>query len=351
MNDIEDLLSKLQSFMRTKPIFLIGSGLSISMGLPGMSALQQELKKRVPCLENFEQFSTEWEKCSQLIDKYGLEDGLSKGNISSDLLNVIVEATGDFIEDEDSDFRRRLLEGQVDEIPIAKIIKHVLNSLPGDNPNLDVITSNYDHLIEYACDNLQIHCNSGFSGTQFQTFAVETLKESLYAKKSVPKGKKTGYEFRKRKQVRLYKPHGSLYWRNFDGGIIQYSEPLNGRSRVIITPGLTKYEASLTSTVMNGHREMANESVRKAQSVFIIGYGFNDSHLQTVLIERLQRGLECLILTHRLSDNAKEIIDSSPNIIALEFGGNGITKWYHNFETGEVIGDLWNLSTFVKEVL
>ena len=350
--DADEVLAKLQGFLRTKPILLIGTGLSVSMGLPGMGELTECLKKEMPtkCDGNATLLG-EWTECLKSIDVYGLEEGLGRCAVCTELLNLIVETTAICIESKDTLLKKELISDPTKPFPLAKLIKHILDSLAPGNPCLNIITSNYDHLIEYACDISGITCCTGFSGIHLQRFTRESLVCDSYYLTVIPDKKAARQDYRKQKQVRLLKPHGSLKWQQLGSEIFQCGEPIDKASRVIITPGLTKYKASLTDPIMNCHRELANQSIRTASSIMVIGYGFNDSHLQTVLNERLGQGLETLVITKSLSDNAKKIVRDFPNIIALEESKAGATTWYHQKRSGELPGNMWSIEEFVTAII
>jgi SIR2-like domain len=158
-------------------------------------------------------------------------------------------------------------------------------------------------------------------------------------------------DYRKLPTVKLLKPHGSLSWYKIGETTFQSHKNLTGSTRVIITPGNSKYKVSLTDTVMNYHREMANDCINNAESVLIIGYGFNDSHLQTVLYDKIKSGVECLILTKSLSDVAKKLISDFRQVIALEECGQSRTTWYSDGEQGVWDEPLWEINHFVKKVI
>ncbi len=348
----ETVFLTLQEFVRSRPILLIGSGLSLSMGLPGMKDLTKYLKTEIPKHFNDDiETKTEWESCIKRIERLGLEEGLGENKASDKLLDKIIEETANLVVNKDTEFRNKLFKESAFNFPLVKLIEHLIYSMSEDNPILDIITSNYDHLVEYACDILKIPCNTGFCGVFMQQFSEEHLRKDTYATRWVAvKGKRMKH-YRKKKQVRLLKPHGSLNWFNIEAKCIQSVEPLTAASRAIITPGLTKYKESLTNPVMNSHREIANMSLRKADSIMIIGYGFNDSHLQTVLIEQLEIGMKCLIITKSLSPNAKDIIERYPSIIALEESDKGGTNVYYNSKTIHMSDNLWDLKIFIDKII
>jgi SIR2-like domain len=346
----EEGLILLQDFIKKRPLIIVGSGLSISMGIPGMGKLLDHLEEKLPTILE-EKENIEWSESLELIRELGFEEGLLKKNISSNLLLHIIEETAKLIEIYDNEFHEKLHTLSVLDYPFAKLLNHLLISLPPDKPNIDVITTNYDHLVEYACDLIQCDCCTGFKGGKLQFFKPDNLKENLFRRVKTTQKKKSGFEYRMTSKVRLLKPHGSLNWQKINEQTIHSHKLIKNSNRVIITPGSTKFEASLTDYVMNSHRELANECLRNTESVIILGYGFNDSHLQTVLTERLKEGLDCLILTRTLSENAKKLIQSCNQIIALEHSVNLETNWYFNGEDGVWEEPIWDLAHFVKRVI
>lgn len=346
-------LELLQTFMRTRPTLIIGSGLSVSMGLPGMGELLDHLIKKIP--QHFSPGSVvigEWEDCLKLIRDYGFEEGLTKITITEELLSIIVDETGQLIEQHDRELCGRLFAGSAKDFPLVKLLNHILASLPPGDPILNVVTPNYDHLVEYACEILKIECNTGFLGTLVGRFIPDILEEDEYIQVQVPDKGRIKKEFRKIKKVRLLKPHGSIYWQQYKDEVYQSPVNLVGSTRVIITPGRTKYENSLVSFIMNSHRENANQAIRRAESLLIIGYGFNDNHLQTTLMDRLSSCTQCLILTRTLSDNAKKVIASYPQVIGLEKGGDvNSSLWYYRGGNGQWPEPIWSLDHFVDKVI
>jgi hypothetical protein len=348
--EYEEGLILLQDFVKKRPLILVGSGLSVSMGIPGMGELLERLTERLPNILSKKALS-EWNECLELIKEKGFEEGLLEKRISMELLVEIISETADFIGEHDERFCNNLYTMKLEDFPFAKLLNHLLMSLPPSIPNVNVITTNYDHLIEYACDLINVECCTGFRGLYLQHFTKENLKENYYKRVLVNQKTKSKAEYRIIPKIRLLKPHGSLKWQRINNATFQSNKIVMGSDRIIITPGSTKFEASLTDYVMNTHREIANDCLNNAESVIIIGYGFNDSHLQTVLTERLKEGLSCLILTRTLSNNAKKIISSCNQIIALELESTNQTRWYFNGENGIWNAPIWDLKYFVEKVL
>lgn len=164
-------------------------------------------------------------------------------------------------------------------------------------------------------------------------------------------GKHVRYKFTPK--VNVFKPHGSLDWYHRKGNPVRYTGDLP-LPRLIITPGLNKFRSGYDSP-FDKHREKANDAIDKARRFFIIGYGFNDDHLETHLTPRIRSGVRTIILTHTLSAKAKEIAKLNKNVIAAEFHSDAGTTGARFIVDGNEIFfpsvDYWDLKGFVEGVL
>ena len=125
--DADEVFTKLQDFLRTKPILLIGTGLSVSMGLPGMRELTECLKNEMPAkCDGSASLLAEWVKCLKSIDAYGLEEGLGKHEVCPELLNLIVETTATCIESKDTMLKKTLISNSTKPFPLAKGLSIIL---------------------------------------------------------------------------------------------------------------------------------------------------------------------------------------------------------------------------------
>lgn len=121
---------------------------------------------------------------------------------------------------------------------------------------------------------------------------------------------------------------------------------------LIITPGVGKYKKGYGQP-FDTHREKANAKIDAASSILCIGYGFNDDHLQTHLIGKIQRGVKTLLLTRGLSENARKVVKNAPNCKALIFDqdNNGTVVVSQKEEVFIPNVQWWDIEFFVKEVL
>ena len=87
----------------------------------------------------------------------------------------------------------------------------------------------------------------------------------------------------------------------------------------------------------------------------VVGYGFNDEHLETHLGQQIKSGKPTLLLTHSLTPNATSLVHNYSNVIALEaatLDGRPGTRIFVN-KVQESLADksIWDLENFVAEVL
>lgn len=338
--DENEILLSLQDFLRKRPVILAGSGLTIPLGLPSMGALAEELDKNLSADATHQE---EWSKYSEDV-KLGLEAALLKHQVSDAILKSIIDITGDFIDGKDKATADNLFRQE--KLPaIAELLRFLTKSTGRNNPEVIVITPNYDRVIERACDTIQVACETGFCGSYIKIFDREALDRMVFTRYNTAI-----------KRVKLFKPHGSLDWYYFNGKSIEVSTlpaPADDDQvhRIMITPGRSKYASSLMDEVMNFHRERMNHHVRRAEALLVIGYGFNDAHLQGELNNRLREGVECVILTRSLDE--KHIANLPRHgkwtlIVSTEGGKSRVlTPDYDS----EVSGNLWSLDEFFKKTI
>jgi hypothetical protein len=124
--------------------------------------------------------------------------------------------------------------------------------------------------------------------------------------------------------------------------------------RLVITPGLNKFRNGYESP-FDRHRDRANGAIDNAGCFLVVGYGFNDDHLETHLTPRIKSGIPSLMLTCTLSGNALKLARDHANVIAIQHGSEGGKdgSWVFVKTMKFFVPDLalWDLGVFVSEVL
>ena len=131
-----------------------------------------------------------------------------------------------------------------------------------------------------------------------------------------------------------------------------YSLPIEvDNTPLIITPGLNKYREGY-NIPFDTHRNMSNEAIDGAQKFIIIGYGFNDDHLETHLMRQLEAGKPTLILSWGLSEKIRSYAMNHRNIIAIccDQKTNGSKIIFKKEETIMENVNMWDIVEMLKEV-
>lgn len=331
----------LQDHLKSGIVIIIGSGLSCAEGLPGMKALTNHLEKAaLPTGVG----TVEWATILQEIKDKGLEGALKTQTVHEDISNFIRSEIA-------------LAVSTAEEHVIAEVIttnrilkfSRLLQYLPQDN-RFAVITTNYDRLIELAAESVGFLVDTRSRGNHFAPFS-KSDGSYAFAKNIIQV--KGGIRKIENKVISLYKPHGSLDWADHQGRPVRCSFNLGSERALIITPGVSKYRAGYNQP-FDMHRELANEAIDKADKLLVIGYGFNDDHLETHLSAKIKSGTQTVILAHTLTDNAKSYLTACPNSVwGIEASPSALGTLVHNNNSTYFLENesLWDTEGFVKGVL
>lgn len=350
----------LENTIKLNPVFIVGSGLSAGAGISGMGKLAEFLVQNVNT-EKFEQADlTEWEqiKVRLVEEEKGLEEALQDSGdaISHLLLKEIIQQTWCCIS---NDEQKLILDISNDNDPTGFV--RYFNKFKNSNTEvIHIITTNYDHLIEWSASNSGWRIWDGFhEGAIGSPLSVSELNERMKIVSLVGKRLVT----RKQQHLRIYKPHGSLSWFKFPDGQIKKVQGIGnhllsmlGRVQItptIVTPGIGKY--------LETHKEPYNivlsemkQVLDNSKALAFLGFGFNDLHIQGNFDSILRNdSVKKVILAMELSDNAKEMIASKKirNFIAIQKYENGsqvISDVIHPFTTAEP--EHWTLKVLLNQV-
>lgn len=342
--ELAELKKRLQGFLGDGLVLVIGSGLSCAEGIPGMAALGKYLAVQLPPTLSPDDNAL-WKKVHPALESEGLEAALLKYPPTSSLEALIVQSTGAFIAAAEAEIITDVFANGR-ELRLTSLIPHLLKP----NGGLPIVTTNYDRLVELACEEAGLGVDTMFSGS---VIARLNPTESFWSfcRGAELSGRHVRHRFAAKANV--FKPHGSLDWYYREGGPVRFSGALP-LSRLIITPGLNKFRSGYESP-FDKHREEANDAIDKAQSFLIVGYGFNDDHLETHLVPRIRSGAKTIVLTYELSEKARGIALSNKNVVAAEYYRSDDAVGTRFVVDGQqmTVSDVnfWDLGGFVKGVL
>lgn len=256
----------------------------------------QEIVKRM----NLDEDKCLDENHEKLSDSFGLEDFISnmknylpfclKDTIFKSSLekiyNIIIDKTNYDFKDE--------------KFNHAKLINIVNNDLVKKEKKLNIVTTNYDTLIEEAADSLNYTVFDGFSFSARPTFDEDMFDWNL--SKKVP-GIQTNEEVYKSNVINLLKIHGSLTWKQENGKIVRTNkaEKSDDNGPVMIFPSSDKYKQTYQEpyfSLFNKFREL----MRRPNTLLItLGFSFSDNHIAEMIESNIKNNPEFALLATKHS--------------------------------------------------
>lgn len=334
---IEDI--KENNLSKSKyPKLILGTGLSITYDLPGMWKLSKRLEEEFEALDD-EDIKKLWSSKKTRIFRKGLEEGLADINIHNEKEKEFVQKikvyTAKYILEEEIGLMDNIMSKRTG---FQKLLKYLKNSSSVNNPVLDIMTPNYDRVVEFVSDSLEINVINGFLGHNICHFKDEVLKspKSIYNKKVF--------------SVRLFKPHGSLNWIRINDKIVCTNDNKRLLKQFdnieIITPGTSKYEIGLTNDTFRIVRERFNEVLNNSNnySLFVFGYGFNDEHFNTVLYNKFE-DVKALIIAKELKEEVVQKALENDNL-TLMYSIEENNYLVHKKTRYAITDNMWNIDVF-----
>lgn len=352
----EIAIQSLRDFFREKPFLFFGSGVSCALNVQfGMPALKEALLTKMCQKQLTDQERAQWSDVESSLSRgIDLETALDRVS-DQDLIKQITDITGSFIAELDRVFAFRIAEGSC-EWPAARLVKRLVDTLPEGDRILHVLTPNYDMLFEYASDYTNIPYANGFHGGVEKRIDWDAVNQALLLPMKVLRGRKLRITYKHRKHVRLYKVHGSLNYFFHRGTVIENDAwmwtPPNFAQRVMITPGVSKYE-----TLQRFRRELlqrADSAIERANQFLFIGYGFNDSHLEQYIRRKLiNQGCRGLIITRSCNARITSLLEASPNLwlVCSADGGTRICNMQYPGSLVLPQRKLWDIGEFTTQIL
>lgn len=169
-----------------------------------------------------------------------------------------------------------------------------LATRPAGRDRLRIFTTNYDRLIEFACDTMGLHVIDRFVGTLQPVFNASRLDVDLHYSPPGLRGEPRYLDG----VVRLSKLHGSLDWRSTNHDIVRAALPFgavpshpaipaNPSDSVLIYPNPAKAVETLAHPYAELFRDLSATVCRPNAVLLTFGYGFGDSHINRVISDML----------------------------------------------------------------
>ena len=325
--DKSTIFKMVQDYLNDTPLLLLGTGASIPVGIPGMPLLAEHLRNE---LSDRYKTNTNWERFVENLDKgLGLEQALTDVTMDENVEQDIKKCTWELVSKYDLELFEKVLNNSVN-LELTKLLYQFYQAHPR---YINVITTNYDRMIEYACDQASLPLDIRFNGTYIKRTST------------VPPCN--------RNTVNLYKVHGSLdTFADTKGGVVSIplqSKIPDGCVPSIITPGCNKYKDILLGPAHNILQE-ADNAFKSASSFLCIGYGFNDGQIQKNLLQEASNGKPLVVITKELSDAAFGLLCNSCSkyIVIQEGKAKDTTEFWIGKECQVVSGTFWSIGGFLE---
>lgn len=325
--DKESIFKTVQKYIQDVPLILIGTGGTIPFGIPGMPKLAKHL---IDMLNEKYKGVTEWVKLKERLNAgKDLETALTGLNLSELIMIDITRCTWELISEMDLQLFYKIVNNE-----IVLILGKLLECMCVPHPkHVKVITTNYDRVIEYACDQFHLSVNVFTHGCYLKQIDTKYVESKV--------------------NITLLKVHGSLDWFENEDGIV-YSIPLQQKipdqmNPKIIPPGSEKYR-SIAQPPCRDVIHIADDFIGQADSFLCIGYGFNDEQIQTNMISAIRRGKPIVVVTKKLSDASLEMLhkDATKYVAIQESDTPGFTDFFFIEGRMSVEGDYWKIEEFLN---
>jgi hypothetical protein len=292
--DTETIFTLIQEYLKHCPVIVWGSGATIQYGMPSMSHLKEAIG------------ITEDGNLEEILSKITDEPEIEKFETS--IFRIINDADATF---------RDGITGYSTE-GLESLLSHFYKSHP---QLINIITTNYDCVLEYLLERQRIPFSDGYRGRQFSTFSEANFKETEH--------------------VNLIKVHGSLRWCNSE-----YS--YSNTSMNAIYPSSNKYRQA--------HRDPFRTLIHKSDTVIsqakaflAVGFGFNDEHLTPKLEEAIRKQIPIVAVTKIATENTLEILDAAERYILITESDAGRTNIRYktadnHIQETEIEGSYWKIA-------
>lgn len=206
-------------------------------------------------------------------------------------------------------------------------------------------------------DNLNIHYVNGFSGGVKRHFNPAMFNYTFSKRMDVGIDKYEPVE----NMVYFYKIHGSVNWiddeqddSNFFSIVEEHNVEWNENKNNLIYPTPTKQNKSLGAPYVDLFREFQHRLLEPNTVLFVMGYGFNDEHVNDIIYRALATNTTFNLVIIDQLDESKSICKIDDKRIfrlwgvveASEKGKDDIMMHYFDYTVREWLP---NLNAFAQE--
>lgn len=211
---------------------------------------------------------------------------------------------------------------------------HIFKKRKIEWPKVSIFTTNYDLFNETALEDNNIIYTTGFSLGLTKKFNINQFKYRQVDDTDRYKDRWQPIS----NEANLYKLHGSINWKTLPGGELCQVEDISDSETVVIYPTMLKHKETAQAPYSELFREFANTLQRKNTTLIVMGYGFPDEHINTIISQNLKNQDFTLIVFGDINEpKMKAFYDEHENSNIHLIGGK-----FNNYQKGhffEVIVD------------
>lgn len=302
----KQLATRLEKSIRTENLVLLtGAGSSKECGGPSMADLWKKTSEDTT-------ITSDWKK---LLESAGYKPETGKENLEELLSNLqTINNAHEINKNKGDDFSGiiKKIEGIIlreckkvdikNESSHVRFLKRILKGRSTSSSRLKVFTLNYDTAFEQAgekigavvIDGFLFSFNKIFKSTEFDLDIVQRERSRIHYEENF-------YD----KVFQLYKLHGSIDWKSDKTtGII--SKDSTTVEPVLVYPNSSKFEKSFEMPFFEMVSRLQTVLRKENTTLFIVGYGFGDRHINRIISESIKNNLNLEIFVIKPTlDNLK----------------------------------------------
>ncbi|MFK4925266.1 SIR2 family protein [Lactococcus garvieae] len=219
----------------------------------------------------------------------------------------------------------------------SKFYQKIFEYRTPESDKLSIFTPNYDLFTEYALEYNNISYTTGFTTDLTNKFDINQFKYRLVDDTNRYKDKWQPVK----KEANLYKMHGSINWvQDIEGQLYQRNYKILEKERVVIYPTQLKHQETAQTPYSELFREFSNCLQKPNTTLLVMGYGFPDEHINTIISQNLQNSdFNLIVFGDKDEEKMKQFQDKNGKNNFHLIGGdiNGEKGHYFNVIVDEYL--------------
>lgn len=225
-----------------------------------------------------------------------------------------------------------------------KFYKKIFGSRVESQSKVSIFTTNYDLFNEYALEVNNISYTTGFKSSLTQSFDINEFNYRTVDDTNRYKDKWQPVK----KEANLFKLHGSINWYTDEKNNFYQSSETNGSTEhVVIYPTMLKHKETAQSPYSELFREFSNRLQERNTTLFVMGYGFPDEHINTIIAQNLRNtDFNLVVFGDETEEKLKLFMEEFGTSNNFHVIGGDVTEQekahYFNFIVNELLYDSEN---------